>query len=52
MLLLVAFGTDKEYEMNARGAWWDLCLNKPYNNGEGRHAPDLSASWNLVRRSW
>eukprot|EP00038_Savillea_parva_P012574 m.205560 g.205560 ORF g.205560 m.205560 type:complete len:442 (-) comp22997_c0_seq1:178-1503(-) len=23
----------KEYEMNARGAWWDLCLNKPYTNG-------------------
>lgn len=23
----------KEYEMNARGTWWDLCLNKPYNNG-------------------
>jgi hypothetical protein len=25
----------KEYEMNARGAWWDLCLNKPYN-GAGK----------------
>ena len=19
--------------MNARGTWWDLCLNKPYTNG-------------------
>lgn len=23
----------KEFEMNARGVWWDLCLNKPYTNG-------------------
>jgi hypothetical protein len=23
----------KEYEMNAKGVWWDLCLNKPYSNG-------------------
>jgi hypothetical protein len=23
----------KEYEMNARGTWWDLCLNKPYTDG-------------------
>lgn len=22
----------KEYEMNARGTWWDLCLNKPYSD--------------------
>ena len=23
----------KEYEMNARGVWWDLSLNKPYSDG-------------------
>jgi len=23
----------KEYEMNAKGVWWDLCLNKPYSDG-------------------
>lgn len=23
----------KEFEVNARGATWDLCLNKPYGNG-------------------
>ena len=23
----------KEFEMNARGAWWDLALIAPYENG-------------------
>ena len=25
--------------MNARGAWWGLCLNKPYNNGGYENSP-------------
>ena len=23
----------QEFEMNARGVWWDLVLNKPYSDG-------------------
>jgi hypothetical protein len=47
-LTVLECATDyKEYEMNARGTWWDLTLNKPYNNGGYENSSRVfgSAGW-------